>query len=114
MKKVALFIVVSVMGLLNLNAVNIEKENKVEGSNEIAVYSLKGVVYDQQDQEALSGATVTIEGKKYYTDFQGNFNIPQLKEGKYQVTIDFISYCSRQVEIDLSSNQQVKIDIKQQ
>ncbi len=107
---------VSVWGLLSVNAVNREKENRTENENEneIAVYSLKGTVYDPQGQEALSGASVTIEGKKYYTDFQGNFNIPQLRKGKYEVTVDFISYCSRQVEIDLNSDQEVHIDIRQQ
>ncbi|MCC8186728.1 MAG: carboxypeptidase-like regulatory domain-containing protein [Bacteroides sp.] len=115
MKKVAFFMLVCVCGWFSLNAANIEKENnKIENADEIAVCSLKGIVYDLQGGEALSGASVTIDGKKYYTDFMGNFHIPQLKPGKYQMTVDFISYCSREVEIDLSTDQEIKIDIRQQ
>lgn len=89
--------------------------NIVTGDKEeAAAYALKGTIYDPVCDEAVSGATITIDGKKYYSDLSGNFAIPGLAKGKYKVDVDFISYQSRTMEIVLDENQDIKIEIKQQ
>ncbi len=45
--------------------------------------SLSGTVFDFQSGEALTGVEVSIEGTdiKVYTDFDGNFEIDNVKPG---------------------------------
>jgi len=78
-----------------------------------ASYSLKGTVYDPNDDETLSGACIIVDGRKYYSDLSGSFYITQLKKGKHLITIDFISYQSRKLEVDLDKNEEIRIEIKQ-
>ena len=115
MKKIALLVII-VSGLcLSLNAENGEgnkpETKEVEAA---AAYSLKGNVYDILEAEALSGATIIVDGKKYYSDLAGNFSIPALSKGKHKVTVDFVSYQMQEIEVDLSKDKEIKIEMKQQ
>lgn len=116
MKKIALLFALTFIVFCSLNATNNnEKENSPKASTEntSAVYQLSGTVYDPNGNEVLPGASITVDGKKYYSDLSGNFNIPQLARGKYIISVNFISYQSQTMEIDLKKDEDMRIAIKQ-
>ena len=71
--------------------------------------TIKGVVTDAQNGEALIGATVIVEGDKSgtVTDFDGNFSL-QVPSSARKVKISYIGYIDQQVAI--SDNMQVKLE----
>lgn len=116
MKKVILLIFTALILVGNVWA-NIDKGNesaKEQIAGTKASYSLKGTVYDPICNETVSGASITVDGEKYYSDFSGNFEIPALTKGKHTLSVDFISYQSRVMIIDLNKSEELKIEIKQQ
>lgn len=122
MKKFYFLFALAFAVFCNLNATNKKDvrsskatiENMVPSvQNAEAIYTLTGTVYDPNSNEALSGATITINGRKYYSDLSGNFNIPKLTPGKHVLSVDFISYQSQTIEINLEKNEEVSIAIKQ-
>jgi hypothetical protein len=58
-----------------------------------ANYSIKGKVTDENG-EGLAGVEVLVEGtdKKVYTDFEGNFEVPHLKNGSYTLQFTYVSF----------------------
>ncbi len=70
---------------------------------------LTGSVLDNKNKETLVGATLHVDGKKYYSDLDGNFRIPDIKPGRHQVEVVLISYQSAVVEIDTENQQEIKI-----
>lgn len=115
MKKVILFMVMVFSLALTSNAKDIASEKTEEtAKTEVASYSLKGIVYDAKFDESLSGATITVDGKKYYSDLSGQFSISQLTKGKHLVTVNFVSYQPQTVEVDLDNTNELKIQMKQQ
>lgn len=122
MKKIYFLLVLALVIFSNLNATNKKDtrsskaaiENIVPAvENTEAIYTLTGTVYDPNSNEALSGAAITVNGRKYYSDLSGNFNIPKLTPGKHTLSVDFISYQSQTMEIDVRKNEKVSIAIKQ-
>ena len=71
--------------------------------------TIKGVVTDAQNGEALIGATIMVEGDKSgtVTDFDGNFSL-QVPSSAKKVKISYIGYIDQQVAI--SDNMQVKLE----
>ncbi len=108
--------------LISLSAVaGIDKssEKKGEESSAVAltasaqVLQLTGTIVDDKSNETLAGASILVDGKKYYSDLDGNFAIADVKPGKYDVTVELISYEPVSIEVDLSQNQQVNIGLLQ-
>ncbi|MHC1707457.1 MAG: carboxypeptidase-like regulatory domain-containing protein [Bacteroidales bacterium] len=62
--------------------------------------SLKGVISDKKTNETVIGANVLIVGTQtgVVSDINGNFQINNLKPGKYNVQVSFISYKTRVFE----------------
>lgn len=112
MKKFFLLMTVLVATTSVVKAESKREESKE--STQATAFSIKGIVTDTTNNEAIAGASITINGNKYYSDFSGRFNIPALKEGKHTLLIDFISYQTQALEVDLKDNQDIKIEIKQQ
>ncbi|KAB2913106.1 MAG: carboxypeptidase-like regulatory domain-containing protein [Bacteroidetes bacterium] len=58
-----------------------------------AKYSIKGQVTDEKG-DPLAGVEVFVEGldKKVYTDFDGNFEVNQLKSGTYTLKFSYVAY----------------------
>ncbi|HBZ01608.1 MAG TPA: hypothetical protein DEO84_09850, partial [candidate division Zixibacteria bacterium] len=57
-------------------------------------YTLQGKITDAQNGEALPGANVMLKGTYYgaATDVSGNYRIPGVKEGTYNLEISLIGY----------------------
>lgn len=113
MKKVVLLLIM-VVWVAAGHAVNKEDssgKNPVE--NRKATYVLRGTITDDKTHEAVAGASVTVNGAKYYSDFSGNFSIPALLEGTYTLSVDFISYQSQQVTVEVDDSRELMIRIRQ-
>jgi YbbR domain-containing protein len=86
--------------------------NKNCGQNKEKV-CLTGSVVDDKNKETLAGAAVYVDGKKYYSDLDGNFFISDIKPGKYQIKVEFISYKSVVMEIDVDKDEKININLPQ-
>ena len=55
---------------------------------------LKGTITDEKTGETLIGATVLLEGstKGSITDFDGNYTIPSIAPGTYNIICSYVSY----------------------
>lgn len=110
----ALFISFSTFASTDKNS-----EKKGEESHVVAVVEsvnalqLTGTVVDDKNNETLAGASILVDGKKYYSDLDGNFTISDVKPGKYELTVELISYEPVSIEVDLSRNQKVNIGLLQ-
>ena len=85
-------------------------------SSPVEMVSLSGTVIDFQSGEVLTGVEVIIEGTdiKVYTDFDGNFEIDNVKPGNYNIIASYISYDKSLIEnfkADMDNNE---VDIKLQ
>ena len=112
------FVLVLVMGLLvvaNSFATDKGREETVKGEVESveATYVLNGTIIDGKTNEAVSGATITINGTKYYSDFSGNFSVPALSKGSYNMSVDFISYQSQKVQVVVDNTKELTIQMEQ-
>jgi hypothetical protein len=78
--------------------------------------TLTGCVIDFNSGEALTGVEVKIDGTdiKAYTDFDGNFEIPNVKPGKYNLIASYISYNNSLVEDFNLEKKENQVNIKMQ
>lgn len=78
--------------------------------------TLKGQVVDFNSGESLTGVEVTIEGTsiKAYTDFDGNFEIKDVKPGSYNLVASYISYKNSLVENFNAADKENNVEIKLQ
>ena len=117
MKKV-LIITVALSALFTLNVFSVNLPNteakeakaanteaKTSNSQIVSLSSctLSGTILDTESNETLAGATIIIDGKKYYSDFDGNFHIDALKSGKHKLSVELISYKATQMEVEVSA-----------
>ncbi len=88
---------------------------KTEIKSGVAAFSVSGNVVDEVSGEALVGVEVKVEGsdKKAYTDFDGHFEIDNLKAGDCKIVASYISYDRNEKILKLESkNNQVKIGLQ--
>ena len=100
----AAFVLLSVSAFANTG----EKSEK-----SMETVQLTGSVIDDKNKETLAGATIYVDGKKYYSNLDGNFSISDMKPGKYQIKVEFISYKPVVVEIDVNKNEKININLPQ-
>jgi len=113
MKKTLFISIISFMFLsMNISASgNPVPEPKPEAQVQTTV--LRGMVFDKLTNETLAGAAITANGKKVYTDLDGNFTLPNLCGDKCQLKISFISYEEQTIDIDTNSTQSLQIKLQQ-
>jgi len=75
-------------------------ENPPVSSN---LTTIEGKVIDELSGEGLAGVEVKLLGleKVIYTDFDGNFSIPNIVPGTYSLSADYISY-KRKIITDIN------------
>ena len=86
-----------------------------ENNNEttkIKTTTLKGKVVD--NSESLTGVKVTIDNQEtvVYTDFDGNFSLENVPVGLHKIELSLITYKNKEVEIDLSQENQIEIKLE--
>jgi hypothetical protein len=66
------------------------------------VMFVSGTVVDKKNHETLAGVEVRVKGTAIvaYTDFDGNFFMPELPRGTYELEFHYITYSSSLVVTD--------------
>ncbi len=92
------------------------KSNEAPASAPVEMVTLTGSVVDLSSGEALTGVEVSIEGTNIsvYTDFDGNFEIKDVKPGEYNLIASYISYKNSLVENFRAEQKENKVEIKLQ
>lgn len=80
--------------------------------------SIKGIVIDKKTKETIIGANVIITGTTIgkSTDLNGYFEITNLKPGKYNLSVSFISYNTielKDVKVENSKATNLNIEIEE-
>lgn len=81
---------------------------------ELLVGTITGTVTDSTTGERLPGVSIVIEGTQQgtITDADGNFTIPEVEAGIYNLRASFIGYSAMVVEgVEVSDNQTTTINI---
>ncbi len=98
----------------NNNAENKTKEvNTNTKMEQVSPVCVSGTIVDTKSDETLAGATIMIDGKKYYSDLDGKFNLPSLTPGKYRLAVEMISYNNQEMVINVQKDLNVKIQLTQ-
>jgi hypothetical protein len=90
-----------------------ETNTSVSTTNAVETVQLIASITDAKNNETLGGATVYVDGEKYYANLDGIFFMEGMKPGKHQLTVEFISYKSTIVDVDLSENETISINLDQ-
>ncbi len=101
-------VLLSVLLFVSAFAVNTGVNNK-----ELKTVQMTGSIKDYKNNEALAGAAIYVDGKKYYSDFEGNFSVADIKPGEYQIKVELISYKSATVAIDVKKDEAITINLDQ-
>ncbi|HDR52559.1 MAG TPA: TonB-dependent receptor, partial [Mariniphaga anaerophila] len=75
---------------------------------------LKGTVTDSKTGESLVGTTIIVQGTTTgtITDFDGNFNLPELTAGPYNLVISFISYESQIIRVEIEAGAETVLNVQ--
>ncbi|MEA5129614.1 MAG: carboxypeptidase-like regulatory domain-containing protein [Proteiniphilum sp.] len=110
----ALLISVSAFASTDRKSENKNKETtSVNSVENVKVLQLTGSVVDDKNKETLAGAAIIVDGKKYYSDLDGQFTITDVNPGKHEVKVELISYEPYVIEIDLTKNQKLNVSLLQ-
>ncbi|WP_294079339.1 carboxypeptidase-like regulatory domain-containing protein [Proteiniphilum sp. UBA5384] len=90
-----------------------DKKSENKSKEFISILQLTGSVVDGKNKETLAGAAIIVDGKKYYTDLDGQFTITDVTPGKYKVKVELISYEPYTTEIDFTKNKKLNISLLQ-
>ena len=76
-----------------------------------AQFSLSGMVRDAKTSAALAGASITVVGKQKFTvsDAEGLYNLPGLFSGSITLSITFVGYKEKKIEVKLTES--TKLDL---
>ena len=113
MKKVIVFLMV-IVSAISLRAENnsVSGTESAKSTESITKLVLKGTVTDPSTDEVLAGATVMVNGKKTYTDFDGNFTIETVKGKDCEMTISMISYRTEKKVINPKDEKKLEVKLK--
>lgn len=81
-----------------------------------SVIFVAGTVTDQSSKETLAGVEVRVKGTDIvtYTNFDGNFFLPELPAGTYTLEFNYITYTSTSVIADgRNAEPQVNVALQQ-
>lgn len=86
--------------------------NNASAASKVEMTEIKGKVVDPATNEALAGASVVVNGKKVYTDFDGKFKVTELAGKVCQVSVSMISYSSQTFEVQSAEGKELEISLK--
>ena len=78
------------------------------------LFTVKGKILDSNDDEPLIGATVKINYNNLgtTTNFDGDFQFENIQNGDYFLTVSYIGYQNKIIEIKVNSNLVIIPNIK--
>ena len=86
-------------------------------TNAQGTQTIKGTILDKLSQQPLIGAKVIIVGSEplvgAVTDFDGNYKLPNLSPGRYELTISYTGYKNQTASnLILTSGKELVVDIQ--
>lgn len=80
-----------------------------------AHFTISGIVVDVEDNDMITGANVVLENTYYgaVTDNEGRFELMNVKEGNYTLTISFVGYETWSEEVTLDGDKTLQIKLTQ-
>lgn len=75
-------------------------------------YVVKGQIIDFETKEALTGVAIEINNQKIYTDFDGNFEVTNVCDGKCEMSLNMISYRNKTVVVNTKNDVDIMIEMK--
>ncbi len=113
MKKI---IIVLASLLLSMQAFSSEKSTSsksTKAAKSISVKTITGKIVDQSSKDGLAGVEVKVYGTdiKTYTDFNGNFELPDLSTGAQAIVVNYISYQQKVENVFINSEKDNVVDI---
>lgn len=88
---------------------SVKKEQLPAETNHVTIV---GKVLENETNEPLTGASIEVNGKKYYSDINGAFSL-QLKRGeKAMMKVSMISYESLSLEVDTDNASNMHVLLK--
>ncbi len=75
---------------------------------------LKGTINDAKTGESLVGTTILMQGTTTgtITDFDGNYSLPNISPGAYNMVISFISYQSQIIRVEIKDGEETVLNVK--
>ena len=115
-KLVVLSILLSFLMLQVSYSNNRDENSKTKITSTNTSVHVNGKIIDKETGEPLIGALVKIEGtnQKVYTDFDGNFNLENIKADVYNISVSYISYegsILKEIKVNNSDNT-LKVELK--
>jgi len=118
MKKLTAFIAIIIFSSALVLAINSneEKESAKKSESAVTTTSISGKVFDKITGETLAGVKVSINGteKTAYSDFDGNFEISNIKPGNHKITASYISYKEKEenINVDIEKTNDIQLAIE--
>lgn len=88
---------------------SVKKEQLPSESNHVTI---EGKVLENGTNEPLTGASIEVNGKKYYSDINGSFSLQLPKGDKALVKVSMISYASLSLEVDTDNATNMHVLLK--
>ncbi|NJD21705.1 MAG: TonB-dependent receptor [Melioribacter sp.] len=104
---------------LTFNRINdqiVVKKNQGQTENLVTAIetgTIKGKIMDASTKETLLGASVMLKGTTLggYTNNKGNYEINNVKPGKYTLAVSYIGYSTAVKTVEVSANQTIEVNI---
>ena len=89
------------------------QQNKLKGSETAERLTIQGLVYDNENKEPLTGATIILKGTQNYgiAGLDGTFKINNILPGEYKIIVSFISYDTHTETINIIENKTLSIGL---
>ncbi len=70
--------------------------------------TLSGIVTDENSDEPLIGATVTVGSSGTVTDIDGSYSL-ELDNGEYTIQFSYVSFATQDIDVNLQGNQTLDV-----
>ena len=83
----------------------------VQGINSTTIGYIEGIIFDEEAGEPLINATVLVDGTSLgaITDFDGKFIIKNVPAGTQKLTVKYIGYLERKLEVNVLGGKSIDI-----
>lgn len=82
-----------------------------ELTSETVARIITGIIRDEDTNDPVTGATVSVNGRSVKSDDKGFFSI-EVEEGKHIITISFVGYNDYAKEVTVAGNEPLNIDVR--
>lgn len=101
-----------VLGIGGLTAANDKTAESHATEFQVNSFRVNGNVRDFQAGEALAGVSVSINGQKVFTDFDGNFSADRVTGSTCEIKVALISYEPQVIVLPAKDVKDIKVSLR--